>query len=405
MKNTCISGVEDAKPTDVYGASNYVSSNDKCKNTSSLLSPKYRNTGETLANFFRNYKKTQTLGPVATAMHIIAMQIITGDGYFPTTYDSYTMMEEINTINEELAARIEGYINQIPQITLSLMEAMQDLYGANLARATLLMLLAMCTFQLLNEGWGTNKHSRTPRNRQHRITLGNGIFGTIKLIKFITRHSHCIVSGSKPRGKRLSLKNKEALLPWLEEKLKTHLQTEDQGKEGHGKHLNNTELIQWCQGGEIAGNPYPRLQATCRRWHKQLNTAAMNHLKQEVDREKDTERREKRALKREMQQEAKAKATNITPTAQKMGGSTWAEVARTKKKTPQTPMHIHNPYNVYFEPQQGVSCVVHSFNMAMGEQLLTTDQLMRHCHLMAEQGTHKMDDLHTHHVGFSVTAL
>ena len=68
-------------------------------------------------------------------------------------------------------------------------------------------------------------------------------------------------------------------------------------------------------------------------------------------------------------------------------------------------MHIHNPYNVYFEPQQGVSCVVHSFNMAMGEQLLTTDQLMRHCHLMAEQGTHKMDDLHTHHVGFSVTAL
>ena len=43
--------------TQMYGASNYVSFNDKCKNTSSLFYPKYRNTGETLANFFQKLQK------------------------------------------------------------------------------------------------------------------------------------------------------------------------------------------------------------------------------------------------------------------------------------------------------------------------------------------------------------
>ena len=260
------------------------------------------------------------------------------------------------------------------------------------------------------------RNHRTPRNRQHRITLGNGLFGTTTLSKFITRHTRYTVLGRKPRGKALSLKQKKALLPTLEEKLTAQQQTEGQHQEGREKHLNNTEVLTLLHGGEVAGNLYPRLKATCKQWHKQLNKADMILLQQEVTREKETKRRERQEQKNEEKLRAKQAETPSTPetpittatdntktTNQKLGG-TWADVARGKQINPEP--YLDATYSTYFEPQVGVNCVVHSFNMAMGYQVLTADTLLAHCYGEAENDTTKtMEDFYTDTEGFMTDAL
>jgi len=58
---------------------------------------------------------------------------------------------------------------------------------------------------------------------------------------------------------------------------------------------------------------------------------------------------------------------------------------------------------MYFEPQVGVNCVVHSLNMAMGKRILTAEQLMDHCRELT-QGTN-LTHLYTPGIGFSTSAL
>ena len=195
-------------------------------------------------------------------------------------------------------------------------------------RASLMALMTMCTIMMLNEGWRKKRITyRTPRNRQQKIKLGNGLFGTTTLHKYITRHTHYRVSGRRPRSKILSLKQKESLLPTLEEMLGNQ-KSQQEGKKG--KHLNNTEIKQLLQGDEQPENLTARLKATCKHWHKQMDKAAMNELKQEIAREEDNKRRERREQKKAMKKEAEAKATTETVTTQKLGGK-GVEVARTKQ--------------------------------------------------------------------------
>ena len=115
---------------------------DICNNNSLAFSPSQK-TGETLAKFSKRCDKLKTLGPTPT------------------------------TVYSQGEAQI---------------------------RAPLMALLVMFIILLLDKGWEKkNITHRTPRNRQHRIKLGNGLFGTTTLHKYITRNTHCRVSGRRTR--------------------------------------------------------------------------------------------------------------------------------------------------------------------------------------------------------------